>query len=304
MGIVVFGAVFVDIKGYPNGVYIPGGRNVGRIKQVHGGVSRNVAENIANIELKPTFVSVVDDSGFGQDVINNLNDHHVNTQYMLKTPDGMGTWLAVFNHNGDVVASISKRPDLSPLKDILDKKGDEIFKNADSIVVEFDMDEDILKKVFFYAEKNHKKVYAVISNMSIAQERREMLKDIDCLVCNKQEAEIFFQEDYAKVNALDMANILKKNIEKAKISKMVVTMGPEGAVYAEAFKDQGYTEARTVDVIDTTGAGDSFFTGVAIGLTYGKTLKEACEIGTRLAASVIGTTESVCPHFMPEEFGL
>ena len=50
MGIVVIGAVFVDIKGYPLSTYIPGGRNAGRMEQVHGGVSRNVAEDIANVE--------------------------------------------------------------------------------------------------------------------------------------------------------------------------------------------------------------------------------------------------------------
>ena len=30
MGIVVFGATFVDVKGYPSDKYIPGGRNVGK----------------------------------------------------------------------------------------------------------------------------------------------------------------------------------------------------------------------------------------------------------------------------------
>ena len=61
MGIVVIGAVFVDIKGYPLSTYIPGGRNAGRIEQVHGGVSRNVVEDIANVELRPTFVGLVDE---------------------------------------------------------------------------------------------------------------------------------------------------------------------------------------------------------------------------------------------------
>ena len=32
MGIVVIGAVFVDIKGYPLSTYIPGGRNSGRVE--------------------------------------------------------------------------------------------------------------------------------------------------------------------------------------------------------------------------------------------------------------------------------
>ena len=59
-----------------------------------------------------------------------------------------------------------------------------------------------------------------------------------------------------------------------------------------------------VDVVDTTGAGDSFCAGVSIGLTYGKTLAQACEIGAMLAASVIVTTENVCPRFLPRELGI
>ena len=62
MGIVVFGATFVDVKGYPDSQYIPAGRNVGRIVQVHGGVSRNVVEDIGNIGLKPAFVTVLDNT--------------------------------------------------------------------------------------------------------------------------------------------------------------------------------------------------------------------------------------------------
>jgi len=57
-------------------------------------------------------------------------------------------------------------------------------------------------------------------------------------------------------------------------------------------------------VIDTTGAGDAFCAGVAMGLTYGKTMREAVEIGTRLAASVITVSENVCPRFLPRELGL
>ena len=44
--------------------------------------------------------------------------------------------------------------------------------------------------------------------------------------------------------------------------------------------------------------------GAVIGQTYGKTMMESCEIGTRLAASVITTGENVCPRYLPSEFGL
>lgn len=85
---------------------------------------------------------------------------------------------------------------------------------------------------------------------------------------------------------------------------MVVTMGGQGAVYADHSGESGICPAKKVDVKDTTGAGDAFFAGVTIGLTYGKHMAEACEIGSRLAASVICTSENVCPRFLPSEFGL
>ena len=59
-GIVIVGTTFVDIKGFPYNKYIPAGRNAGEVEFVHGGVGRNVAEDIANMELRPTYVSMVD----------------------------------------------------------------------------------------------------------------------------------------------------------------------------------------------------------------------------------------------------
>ena len=303
-GIVVFGAVFVDIKGYPLTQYIPAGRNVGRVVQVHGGVSRNVAEDIANVELRPTFVSVVDESGVSTDVLEKLARHRVNIHYIRRTPDGLGTWLAVFDHNGDLVAAISKRPDLSEIAKILDEYGDEIISGADSIVVEIDMDASILKRIFALAQRYGKQIFAVVSNMSIALERRDLLKKTSCIVCNQQEAGILFSEDYDELGPEQLQEIISRRIEQAQIPQMVVTMGSQGAVYAKQGEGSGFCPPQKVDVADTTGAGDAFFAGVTIGLTYGKTLEQACVIGTRLASSVITTMENVCPRFLPEEFDL
>ncbi len=304
MGIVVIGAVFVDIKGYPLGSFIPTGRNVGRVEQIHGGVGRNVAEDVANCELRPTFVSLVDESGTGLDVVRKLKDHKVNTDYIRTTRDGMGTWLAVFDDDGDVAASVSKRPNLLPIVDILDQQGDEIFQNADSIIIEIDVDKEIVKKTFKLAKKYHKRVYAVVANMSIALERRDFLQSIDCFVCNIQEAGILFMEDYSAKTPEEMVEIIDRRVKAAQIPAMIVTMGGKGAVYASMTGEKGFCPAHKVDVKDTTGAGDSFCAGAAIGLTYGKTLQESCEIGARLAASVIVTSENVCPRFLPRELGL
>ena len=210
----------------------------------------------------------------------------------------------MFDNNGDVTASISKRPDLSPISGVLKEHGDEIFSTADSIAVEIDMDVSLLKQIFALAEKYNKKVYAVVSNMSLAMERRDLLRNCACVVCNEQEAGMLFSIDYENLTPEEFMEFLKTGIKKAGFQRMVVTLGEHGAIYAAKDGEAGYAPAQPVDVIDTTGAGDAFFAGCTIGLTYGKTMAEACAIGTRLAASVICTKESVCPRFQPQEFDL
>lgn len=304
MGIVVIGATFVDIKGFPEDIYIPTGRNVGRVEYIHGGVARNVVEDIANVELRPTFLSVVDNGPLGADVVQKLRNHKVNVDYILSREDGMGTWLAVFDNQGDVAGSISKRPVMLPLGDLLDEKGDEIFEKADSVVIEVDIEKEVIKRVLDLAEKHGKQVFGLVSNMSIAAHRRDLLQRMTCFICNQLEAGILFLEDYNEKTPEEMCNILAEKIINANIPSMVVTMGGQGAVYANCAGEKGICPARKVIVKDTTGAGDAFCAGVSVGLTYGKTLAEAIEIGSMLAASVITSSENVCPRFRPEEVGL
>ena len=304
MSIIVIGAAFVDIKGFPEGAYIPDGRNVGDVKYIHGGVARNVVEDIANMELRPTFVGIVDDTPLGSDVLRKLQNHKVNTDHVLVRPDGMGLWLAVFDSNGDVAGSISKRPDSYPLFELLENEGDEIFKNGDSVILEVDMHKDVVKKVLDLAEKYGIKTFALVSNMSIAAERRDLLQRFDCFICNRQEAGMLFLDDYENKSAEEMQVIVADKVARAKIPAMVVTLGDKGAVYADCDGNSGFCPPRKVQVKDTTGAGDAFCAGVASGMTYGKTLAEAVEIGSMLAASVITSSENVCPRFQPEEFGL
>ncbi len=304
MSIVVIGTAFVDIKGFPEEQYIPDGRNAGRVEYIHGGVARNVVEDIANIELRPTYLGIVDETPMGRDVLEKLRRHKVNVDYVLTRPDGMGTWLAVFDNNGDVAGSISKRPNAYPLVGLLERQGDEIFSKASSVVLQVDLHKDIVKKVFDLAEKYNTPLYALVSNMSITLQRRDFIKRFNCFICNRQEAGMLFMDDYSDKTPEELRDILSDRVVHAQIPSMIVTMGADGAVYADIHGDKGICQARNVQVKDTTGAGDAFCAGVVAGLTYGKNLPEAIEIGSQLAASVITSAENVCPRFLPKELGI
>ena len=303
MSIVVIGAVFVDIKGYPSRTYIPGGRNAGKVRYVHGGVSRNIAEDLGNLGLEPVFLSLVDHTGVGEDVLLRLQEHGVIIDHVRQVPEGMGTWLAVFDNNNDVCASISHRPNLKPLLNLLQDKGNQLFAGAESVLLELDLEESVVEEIYRLKEKYNTRVYAAVSNINIALERRAFLQQTDCFVCNRQEAGVLFSVEFGNEDPDTLAQRLSELVTGAEIPAMIVTLGADGAIWADCHGRFGACPAQQVPVADTTGAGDAFFAGVAAGLTYGKDLAEACAIGVRLASSVICSLENTCPRLLPSEFG-
>ena len=233
MPIVVVGNVFVDFKGFPEGTYLPAGRNAGRVEIVHGGVGRNVAEDIANVGMPTRFVSMVDNTAQGAEVLRNLQNRRVDTKYVSVVPDGMGIWLAVMDHTGDVVGSISKRPKMDAMRRLLEEQGDDIFADAVSVVVEIDIDDEVARAACRCAERHNVPVIALVANMSIALQRRDLIQNTRCFICNQQEAGIYFADDFSALSPEEMADELARRVQAAGLQAMVVTMGSQGAVWAD-----------------------------------------------------------------------
>ena len=294
MSILVIGSVFVDIKGRPFSTFIPEGRNAGYMEQVHGGVGRNVAENLALAGQDVTFVSLVNPSDAG--VTEHLEKVGIHTAFVRKQEKGMGTWLAIFNENGDVAASISVRPDLHPMTDIVTESHKALFRDCSCVVLELDIEEETVKEVYRYARLYDKPVIALVSVMHIAAERRDYLKDTRCFLCNQQEAGMLLEEDLTSLTPTQVLSRLTERLPDLGPDAMVITLGARGAVYASREGEAGLCPALPVEVRDTTGAGDAFCSGVALRLQEGASLAEACRTGTEFSARVITSTANVLPR--------
>ncbi len=303
MSIIVAGSVFVDIKGRPEGAYVPDGRNAGTVEQVHGGVARNIAEDAARAGGEVCFLGLAEDDALGREVTDHLRDVGVDVSHMRQVKGGMGIWLAVFDERGDVAASISKRPDLRSLMDILEEEGDEIFPGAESLLFELDLEEETVEKLCALAEKYGVPACAAVSNMSIAALRRAFLPRLRCLVCNEQELGVLIPGDWSSRSPEALAAKLPELAKELGLRDLVITLGRRGAVWAEGERS-GVCPPEPVEPVDTAGAGDAFFTGVGLGLSRGMPLEEACRLGSRMAGKVITVTESVCPPMTAEELGL
>lgn len=300
-GILVIGFVFVDIKGFAKGNYHPFGRNLGSVQFLHGGVSRNVVENIANTGTPVTFASLTEESAIGIDVTRRLHAAGADTSAMHTVKEnGIGTWLVILDEHGNDVGQISCPPDTKALEELIEAEGEKLVAEADSIVLELDTSEIIDERVFALAKKYHKPVYTVVGNMSVILHRPDFVSALDCFVCNEIEAGRIFSLDLEEKSADEIFGALEAHIASLGCPSMVVTMGEKGAAYIDTRTgEKGIAPSIPTKIVDSTGAGDAFLSGVVMGLCRGYSLSKAVKAGTYLAHLAIETKES-CTGPAPE----
>lgn len=284
----VIGSVFVDVKGFAREKYMPEGRNVGDVQVAAGGVCRNVAENLTRLGQPVQFVSMVDDSALGRDVKDGLEAVGVDATHVIAAEKGMGIWLAILDEKGDLAGSISRQPDFAPLEAYLDAHGEAMMAAADGLVLEFDMNAAIAEKAMALAERYALPVFSIVGNLGVILKHTDYLQRVACFICNEMEAGRLFEADLTRIPPEEMLAVVRAESARRGIPRMVVTMGAQGSVYADNLTgESGVCPPERVKVVDTTGAGDAFFSAAVASLMQGGALSEAVRAGTRMAARTL-----------------
>ncbi len=125
-----------------------------------------------------------------------------------------------------------------------------------------------------YALKTaHQKGIKTVLNPAPAPETfdLELIPSIDYLIPNEHEILAIF------------GNVPIETVLTQYPEKVIVTLGKDGVKYASE-ETIIHVPAQTIDVIDTTGAGDSFIAGFVSALAQQKPLKAAVEKGIVVAS--------------------
>ena len=300
--VLVIGTVFVDCKGYAADSYVPLGRNLGSVRFVHGGVGRNVAENIGLLGLPVSLVSSVDKTALGVEVRRRLSASGVDTSNMAEMDAlGMGMWLVVLDGRGELAGSISQMPDLTGMRQTINDHGPEIFKNSSHIALEIDLDEHIAAQSLRLARENGRPVYGLPGNLDVVMRRPDLLEGMESFICNHVELGRLNAREFQTGDIAEMTEILPEWAGRMGLRNAVVTLGPDGAIYFESkTKETGHEPACRVEVCDTCGAGDAFFAGCVYGQIQGWALAESVRFGNRAAACTIQSSENNCPGLLCE----
>lgn len=122
------------------------------------------------------------------------------------------------------------------------------------------------------------------------------LQKLDLLIVNEGEAldvaECVFAEDemtdfQATISADKqhgfqiLAAKLQQAMNQENVSAVIITMGASGSVFKAKSQEAKFVASQKVTkVVDTTGAGDTFFGGVILQMSAGKSLEDAVKFAT------------------------
>lgn len=301
MKIAVLGNSFIDYKGWAGEFYDPVGRNQGRVEIVHGGVARNVAENMALLGTQVEFVTTLGTDSVSDILVSRLSDNKVGLHYVSKhEKNAIGMWLAILGNSGNLLGSISQLPDMQLLENLIMDKIDDMCADIKNIAMDIDLTPAIAEKIVSCVQKHNVKLYALPGNLTIIKPHPHIFQYMECFICNDIEASKLLEEEMLPKNIEHSKAMVKALCVKFKLKQAVITLGEYGAVYYDPQGNIGHQDIYQTEVNDTTGAGDAFFSATVAGLIMGKTLAQSVDAGSKLASIIIACSENTC-HCLKQE---
>jgi len=140
--ILVAGGINVDIKGKAFNRMDMGTSNPGTIEINPGGVGRNIAHNLALLNVPVILLSVIGTDAQGEKVLKDTESCGVCTDYVLRTKNNLtGTYVALLDNMGEMTAALSDMQILEKLDVDYLKSKQNIVEKASFIVCDTNLPE-------------------------------------------------------------------------------------------------------------------------------------------------------------------
>lgn len=250
-----------------------------RFYQIPGGKGANQAVACARLGAEVYMIGAVGTDSFGTSLKEHLQQegiHVTNVKPVTHKETGIAA-ITVSEGDNRIIVVPGANEDVMP-NDV--EACEEMIAQSDICLIQLEIPLETVEKAAELAKKHG---VTVILNPAPAQPLSKSLLDcVDWLTPNEHERPIIFQQ----VN------------EEAYANRLIVTEGEEGAsvsINDELKQIQGYS----VSVVDTTGAGDTFNGALAVALSKGMNVEEACRFAN--AAAALSVTKLGAQSAMPTE---
>jgi ribokinase len=267
--ITVIGSINMDLVTCTNRVPVMGETVLGEsFHTIPGGKGANQAVAAARLGADTCLIGCIGNDLFGQDLLAHLKKQGINTDYVEPVTHSTTGTASITISNGDNHIIVVPGANYAVTPEFV-AKHEQVIAESDILMLQLEIPLDSVEKAVEIANKHHVKV--ILNPAPIQPLSKELLKKIDYLTPNEYEQQLLFESnEWTEIEREEM------------ISKCIITKGSKGIV----FYSNGEKEIPSykVDVVDTTGAGDSFNGALAYSLSHGASLEDACQFANAVAA--------------------
>ena len=256
-----------------------GGQTVigGDFKEVPGGKGANQAVAMARLGGNVNMIGKVGNDGFGQTLLNALNNDNVNTEYINKDDVSTGVAMITVDKNAENSIVVAPGANFKVDKEYIDQSIEGI-KNSDIVVLQLETPIDTIK----YALSKSKELgkYTILNPAPAVKLEDDIICNVDLLTPNETELEILSGVEIK--NEYDIQKAAQMMIDKG-VKELIVTLGSKGSLYINK-ETSMFKNAYKVEAIDTTAAGDSYTGALAVAFANGKNIEDAMDFASKVGA--------------------
>lgn len=290
--VLVIGSAGIDVKASPEADYQWGNPTLGSVRNAVGGVARNIAENLARLEVTTVLLTAVGMDGPGRRVLRVCEKAGIDCQQIRRVRGGhTSNTVTMLNSANEVQIAVRDiqiiEQTLTPA--VIDAS-EALIADALMLVIDATLSEAALERVFALADKHDVRVAADPTAPNVAGRLCQYIDQLYLVTPNAHETHALCSISPAsdRETALEAARTLVTL--GAEIA--VVTLGAQGLAYADA-GGGGYLRAINTEVVDTTGAGDAFTGAVIFGLLNNVPVDEAMRLGITAASLTLQSSRTV-----------
>ena len=307
-GVVVIGGANIDLRGRPVGEVLERHTsNPGKINVSSGGVGRNIAHNLALLNVPVTLLSAVGDDGEGIRILEETGKDGVMMEQMIISGEHpTGIYLAILDEKGEMEVAVSDMQILEEITVEYLRSKAYLIKESKIVVMDTNISEQSIDYVVDLC--NQVKVPILVEPVSVekAKKLRNVLDGsgkwhIDYMTPSEDELESILEEEIGRHQDMSLVRAVEE-LKRRGVKKVIVTLGERGiyTAYSEVGKGQQnelqkgkFMSSYKGEVVDVTGAGDALVAGLVYGIYKGYPLKMAARFGLGAAALTISTKEAV-----------
>ncbi len=276
--ILVVGSINMDLVATAPHIPAAGETILGTDFQMHpGGKGANQAVAAARLGYPVQMIGQLGNDGMGEQLRNYLKSQNVDTTAVGTAQGSSGVALITVSAKGEnsIVVSPGSNSLVTPA--VLDQNADRI-RNAGIVLAQLEIPlETIVHLAKLCAEAN----VPLILDPAPAQKLPDSLfSQITWFTPNETEA-AFYLGHPLKEDAYDEAaqELLKKGVKN-----VILKLGEKGSYFAQGSGSEAQIKARTVNAVDSTGAGDAYNGAFAASLMLGQSKLEAAMFASAAAA--------------------